>query len=145
MLGRESNLYLLWVYQNLVWKKTTCAFLTSPMMPPTMCRLTFSGVIFHCSPTPTPPSNLPVSNQQWLPYNLLFFVTCLFYCENSCLVITVLCLFYLDNNEVFLFSQFIFSVKDIFHERAWLMSSVFSVQVSGLQSCLCLFTLLSAI
>lgn len=30
---------------------------------------------------------------------------------------------------VFLFSQFNFSVKDIFHERAWLMSSVFSVQI----------------
>ena len=56
-------------------------------------------------------------------------------------MITVLCPLISMTTTVFLFSQFNFSVKDIFHERAWLMSSVFSVQVSGLQADLCLFTI----
>ena len=58
-------------------------------------------------------------------------------------VVCYLCFvsFYLNKNEVFLFSQFNFSVKDIFHERAWLMSSVFSVQVSG-YSLICVYSLL---
>ena len=128
-------------YQNLVWRTKTYAFLTSSTIPPTICRLTFlSGVIFFYR-FPTPPPRFPIhSDYRSRRLFLKSFSWLASFIARTFVRWSLFCVLYLnDNNKVLLFSQFNFSVKDIFHERAWLMSSVFSVQVSGLQSNLCKF------